>query len=400
MDTRRTCRTLCSWLFFTTSCLVTLNIYAAPLLNGIAPFQQLGKDRFVAALYSDTLSDSANELIGTTQNRSIELRITADQLSPRRLNRLWIEGMAINAPADILAEEADNMVNFSKLLEDKLMRGDHLRIDYRPAQGTTVSLNGKALGKIPSDHFFDLLLRTWIGSIPLSSTFKNQLLAAGEVDQEILTLFKSITPAETRLDIVGQWHKPEPPEEEPPIAPAPALDINPAPQLSKANIALAPTLTAPAIAPAPVAATPSTETPAVANVADTPKPAAAKKVAPPTPPKTDEDDDEGAEEELTTAMLLDRQRYHSQLLRWCYKYLKYPEKAASRRQQGSVRISVAIDRDGNVTEVNTEEESPYSLLNKEALSAIDRANPFPPMPSSISGERYSFSMPIVFRLPD
>ncbi len=402
-------RAISPWLISIVTLLMVQTTIAAPLLNGVAPFQQLGKERFVAALYSDSLTDNANDILGTTQQRSMELRITADALSTRRLNRLWIEGMAINNAPDILSQEAEHMVSFTKLLKGKLYRGDHLRLDYRTGAGTEVTVNGMSVGNIPGEHFFDLLLRTWVGSIPLSSTFKSHLLSAGDVDDETLSLYNSLQPTPDRTDIVKQWQNAE-------KAKAAALVVEEeqqkkadiAPDIAKPTVAVKPTLTAPAkIAPPSIPAkTPakSEEAKPQAKVATQPtakaKPAVAKLPSKPPAQDTEDDDDESDTEEFTAASLIDQQRYHSQLLRWCYKYLKYPAKAAARNQQGSVRIFVSIDRKGHVTQVDAEEESPYNLLNREALNAIERANPFPPVPDTIKGEQYNFTLPIVFRLPD
>lgn len=103
--------------------------------------------------------------------------------------------------------------------------------------------------------------------------------------------------------------------------------------------------------------------------------------------------------QLTAETLLNRQLYHSKLLKWTYKYLSYPRRALKRGQQGSVRLTVVIDREGNVQEVTAVEESRFALLNREALGAVKRAEPFPPVPDTVSGERFEFSLPIVFRLP-
>ena len=102
---------------------------------------------------------------------------------------------------------------------------------------------------------------------------------------------------------------------------------------------------------------------------------------------------------LTAESLLNRQLYHSQLLKWTYKYIRYPKRAVSRGHEGSVRVAVVIDRDGNVKNVSEVESSKYSTLNREALGAVNRAIPFPAIPEGIEGEEFAFSLPIVFRLP-
>jgi len=397
-------------LAITALLLVNTAAKTEPLLNGLAPHLELGQERFIAGLYVESLSEDAASIMEDAGHKRMALHVTAKRLSHRSLRRMWIEGMAINTPSGQLTKYAKDTVTFAGLFKSKLTKGDIILIDSQPGEGTAVSVNGVELGTLHTDGFFNVLLRTWIGSVPLSSDFRSQLLQNGQIDEPLLAKFESIAPSTERIAAISEWTKPKP---------------KPKTQAALAPEAIASTtISAPIIAPsvtAPIVSAPESETePSQAlaaapetstNNADTPEPSTSKADVPAseptlaaTPAEAIEDDEnydeeESEEPELTAESLIARQMYHSSLLRWAYQYLSYPKRSVQRGQEGSVRVSVTIDRSGKIKSQRTIEESKHSLLNREATKAVKKAGPFPAIPTAVSGEEFSFTLPIVFRLP-
>ena len=388
-----------------------LTAQAAPLLNGLALEQQFNKDRYIAAVYSERLSSDANQLLDNTMPRSLQVRIIADQLSARRFRNQWMEGIAINNPSGTLSGQAQNMVTFANLFKGRFVAGDQLRIDYAPGTGTTsVSLNDILLGEVNDREFFNTLLRAWVGPVPPSTEFRDNLMRSGNVDSGLLATYESLKPAADRVaqvaDMVEQRSAAEESQETAkapePAKPEPAqvASSKPKPDL-KADIP-APTLAA--------LGTPPAETPAAArekaSQSKAAAPATASKPQPLKPTKTrpavpqDELDDEEEEAPLTADMILARQIYHSMLLRHTFKHIRYPKRAQERGQEGSVRLNVTIDAKGKVKDVTTVQESRYASLNREAVDAVERAGPYPATPAQLNMNEYNFSVPITFRLPD
>ena len=66
--------------FFT----ISFPVFAEPLLNGLASHSELSKEQFIGALYLTTPSDSAQEILGNTEPKRIQVRITAESFSARR----------------------------------------------------------------------------------------------------------------------------------------------------------------------------------------------------------------------------------------------------------------------------------------------------------------------------
>src|SRR5690606_26564007 len=89
--------------------------------------------------------------------------------------------------------------------KNKLEQNDVVAFSMEPGQGVEISLNGVVLDTIEEDEFFNLLLRTWIGNVPLSSTYRASLLQGGDVDSGLRSRFDAIAPSEARRAEVVAW---------------------------------------------------------------------------------------------------------------------------------------------------------------------------------------------------
>ncbi len=443
MKTQKTSRTGITLIWILSSALASFSASAELLLNGLSTSSELGKERFVAGLYTDRLSSDANDLLGLDGERRMELKITASRFSARNLNSMWIQGMAINNPDSVLQQQGENITQFSNMIRKALVEGDVLVLDAAPGKGLTVTLNDTELGNIESDEFFSVLLRSWIGNVPLSSEFKEELLAEGKVDSSLSGRYSAIAPSATRIQTVANWVTPQAAPPPPPVTVAraptptvsrPAITLPNQPALRPSEIAT-PAIEAirenperiasalpsqratdadkdqstAASAPAAIEANnPNTNAPTQtpSTTASTPAPApvtAPNQVAvasqtPTAQPLDAIEDDEEEEALFTMEAILGQTRYINEVVRHATKFQEYPAAAARRNQQGNVRLSITVDRSGNVVDVQTIEESRYRALNKEALSLVEKASPFPEVPAGVGSETYTFSLPVVFRL--
>ncbi|MGM8228693.1 TonB family protein [Cellvibrio sp. ARAG 10.3] len=367
------------------------------MLNGLALHQELGNEQFIGAIYSETLTDDADTLINSNSAMRMELKIVnPDGMMIRRFSRMWIEGMAINNTNSLLTAQADNMVQFDGLFKGRLEANDHIVFAQTPGQGLSVSVNKVQLGRIADDQFFPMLLRTWVGRVPLSSTYREELLKVGNVNADLRSRYDRIQPSAARVAAVTAWTQPAEPEQEKPAVAA----VKPAPKPQ-------PT---PTPAPAtPVIETPKVELPKLAEETPKPEPEKPAVAARPEPkeqprpvaatPSRQEEEEEDNEPALTAQSLLARQFYVSDLLKKIRTNVKYPRRALDRGHEGGVRISVAIDRQGNIKSMSWLEETRHDTLNKEAWEAVQRSAPFPAMPDAIPGSGFEFSAPITFALP-
>lgn len=75
----------------------------------------------------------------------------------------------------------------------------------------------------------------------------------------------------------------------------------------------------------------------------------------------------------------------------------YPDEARRKREEGDVRVTFAIDRDGKVTSSAVTTPSGKVPLDREALAMISRAQPFP-LPALIGKDSEEFATTIRFKL--
>ena len=81
-----------------------------------------------------------------------------------------------------------------------------------------------------------------------------------------------------------------------------------------------------------------------------------------------------------------------------YKHISYPSRAVTKKQEGTVRIAVTIDRHGELVGLVTTQESGYASLDKAALRAVEKAAPFDALPEEMKTQLFELSIPITFRL--
>ena len=395
---------------------------AVPALNGLSVHSELGKEQFIAALSLATPSENARDILLADEDKLIEVRILADRLSARTFKRIWIEGMAINSSSSELKKNAQNMASFSNLIRLKLIQGDIFALDRSDGE-VRVLLNGSVLGTIADPQFFDLLLRTWIGPVPLSSDFRSGLLTGGDIDSNLLAQYRALAPSDDRIAIVknavaslasastnavvaavAAAPRPIKPEfvVNKPVIGAPDMEVATPnqPEVSASTVTPTPT---PVTTPPPVV----TAAPKIVATVTKPKVEAPKVAVQPTAPVNTQTNtalldasllDEDEELDFTAESLLSQQLYIAELKKWSHRYLEYPPRALSKMWQGNVRMSVTIDRSGNVVESVVAEEAKFETLTRAARRAVKKASPFPAMPDDIAGENFTFSLPIVFKL--
>jgi protein TonB len=90
--------------------------------------------------------------------------------------------------------------------------------------------------------------------------------------------------------------------------------------------------------------------------------------------------------------------WESLLLRRLQEYKNYPSQARSRNQQGVVLLAFSIDRDGHVVSRHIVHGSGFAELDAEAMALVERAQPMPAFPPSMTEARLDLTVPIRFSL--
>jgi len=150
----------------------------ALVLNGAGIRTRLIFKVYVAGLYLTRKTSQAGGVISLSGPKRVAMTLLRD-LSAQQLGDALVEGVRNNASA---AEQAAIKDRLDQLLAIMVGRGeakegDRISLDYLPASGTRVVINGKTFGKpIAGEDFYRALLRVWLGDNPVDEDLKRGLL--------------------------------------------------------------------------------------------------------------------------------------------------------------------------------------------------------------------------------
>ncbi|UTA48203.1 TonB family protein [Simiduia sp. 21SJ11W-1] len=365
---------------------------------------QANQPQFATRLETPGQPD-ARELLSKTPASVMEYRIISDRINNRRFFKLIADAIAVNSDARLLAKNAGYISRARNALPTELQPNDQLKFAFDGKSQVTLSLNDVQLAQYEAPDFYRMLLSTWIGDVPISSRVKREILGKESTPVDIVDLFNTAQPSANRREQVQQLLAAAAAPTEAPVAvaapaAAPKAQAKPAPKAASKPEAVA---SKPAATPAPVAkAAPA----AKAEPAAKPAPKVAAKAAAPKPePKAQPAPATVAKaapvltEEEEAARLLLRQDYLKRLNREINIHKHIPQRAFTRRAEGSVRLAITLDSAGKLQKVEIVEPSKHDMFNEQALEAVGNAQPFTPPPTGLEADPFEFETTLYYDLP-
>ena len=148
------------------------------VLNGAGLRKKLFFKAYVAGLYLTEKRKSPTEVFALIGPKRASVTLLRD-LPAQELVDALTQGISDNsspAQAQVLKGRVDKLAaNLLSLRQVK--RGDVITVDWLPATGTVVTLNGEVKGEsIPGYDVYLALLRVWLGDRPTSAGLKKALL--------------------------------------------------------------------------------------------------------------------------------------------------------------------------------------------------------------------------------
>jgi hypothetical protein len=144
-----------------------VGLRAVPLLKGYA-----------AGLYLTRRATTAAQVLATPGPKRLQLRMLLD-VDTEEFVKAFDKGVARNtAPAE-LPRLAERMARFDAQMRAlrRVVKRDVIDLDYLPASGLQMSVNGKPRGEpIPGEDLYAALLRIFIGDRPTDPELKVGLL--------------------------------------------------------------------------------------------------------------------------------------------------------------------------------------------------------------------------------
>ena len=147
------------------------------LLNGAGLRSRLVFKVYVGALYLPQKASTTAEVTGRNQPRRMALMLQRDVSADMLLEALRA-GLAENnsqAELDRIKPQVEQFAGIFKTVGEA-KAGQVIHIDYTPADGTKISLDGAAKGTIAGEPFNKALFHTWLGERPVQESLKKALL--------------------------------------------------------------------------------------------------------------------------------------------------------------------------------------------------------------------------------
>lgn len=90
--------------------------------------------------------------------------------------------------------------------------------------------------------------------------------------------------------------------------------------------------------------------------------------------------------------------WQSLLLKHLQQFKNYPTEARERSEQGIVQLAFTIDRNGHVLARRIVGSSGHADLDAEVMALVERAQPMPAFPASMTEDKLDLTVPIRFSL--
>ena len=135
---------------------------------------------YAAGLYLTEKKNAVPEVLKLDGPRRMQLVMMRD-ISSEDFGQAFMTGLDHNIDNAEKSKYVSQISKFGELFGSipGVKKGDRLNIDWIPASGTVIELNGKKLGEpIPDMGFYNAVLRIWLGERPVDSSLKPQLLGA------------------------------------------------------------------------------------------------------------------------------------------------------------------------------------------------------------------------------
>ena len=377
------------------------------VMNGSSVYSDLGKDQFAAALYLETLQKNPSIAHSMQGQKRMEVRVL-NNYSKRRWFNLWMQSISINNSRETFSKSAQDLITLMQAAKSAPQKGDFIEYLSSPDQGTSMRFNGTELVADLPAEVFGLLLNTWIGAIPPTTSFKDEILGK-ESNPAAVELLETVVTDPQRVTLAASWTLPPEPVVVSKVKPKAAIEKNlkakatvpakpkvtPAPLENKLpEVATAVAAIAAVISKSAAAKQQSAVAKSTAAIANSKNSDLAKTTAEATLASNDAED----EVDFSITEALTMRDYTPLVVQQIYKKISYPSRAIDRGYEGTVRMAIVVSKSGALENVTVAQESKHSILNKAAIKATERAAPFPELPADLNTDHFEITVPITFKL--
>lgn len=376
------------------SYLIIQNSFALEL-NGIGSYTQLRKEFYIGALYLTEKSDDPKVILSSGTSKRMALKVTTKRWSPRRWSLQWQNDIAINNTAQGSSELTDHLLKFTGFLDDNLIKGDEITVDYISTVGTIIKINSVKIIETNTAELFNFLVNVWIGKLPPSGEFKDGILGKSNAENKaLLDNYNAVSYDASRTQMVSSWITAREnailaKQREKELIKQAKLDkAQKAREKAKNEAEAAALLLAQQQAEKQRAKTYQPPKKIVKKKVITKK----KKIASKAPKKSTS---------KSKAVIAAENKYYLELYRWelireIRNAIEYPTWAKKFGQKGDVTLNFLVNRQAEASNIKGENSDVSDLLVAEVTRAILAVTPFILPPDALPGNSWSMSITYIF----
>jgi len=148
------------------------------VLNGVGLRAVAWFKAYAAGLYLSEKAATADRAVGAKGPKRVQIKMMVDAPAEEFAKAFNI-GIRRNTSAADQAKMTAEMAQFDRLIDDigAVKKGDVINLDFLPARGVVMSVNGSERGKpIANDLLYAGILRIFIGDLPVDRKLKDGLL--------------------------------------------------------------------------------------------------------------------------------------------------------------------------------------------------------------------------------
>ena len=154
-------------------------VAGAPLqLNGVGLRAAFIYKVYLAGLYLPAKAATGPAVFAETGAKRLQVRMLMDGPSDE-FAKAFTGGIAKRTPADQVAAMRDRIAQFDRTLRSvgNVRKGDVVNLDYVPAAGLSMTVNGKPFGTpVPGADLYAALLQIFVGDRPVDARMKAGML--------------------------------------------------------------------------------------------------------------------------------------------------------------------------------------------------------------------------------
>lgn len=145
------------------------------VLNGAGIRKKFFMKIYVGALYLTVKRSTADDILADPGAKSIVMHFLYKEVSAERMVKGWNDGFADNNSAEERKVMQDRINQFNSFFP-AVQRGDVIKFEYLPQEGTRVWINDTLKGSVAGEDFARALLKIWLGPEPAEESLKEAML--------------------------------------------------------------------------------------------------------------------------------------------------------------------------------------------------------------------------------